>query len=321
MSKIRQIILASSLILFSTVLFFSKSQKNNLPTIAIANYGPHASLETTINSIKEELDNLGLSEGKNIHIEVSNVNFDPTLIGQMISKLKYLNPKVLVTLTTPVTQNAKNLVKDIPIVFTAITDPLEAKIIPDKNITGVSDLQNFDALMEFIKHTLPTAKSIGVLYSTSEANDAAMIRMLKESAKKYNMDLVDVAIDQSRDIPLRMQQFRGKVDAIYVGMSGPIQPSLPVIATTANSMGMPIINADSDAVKNHQVFASVGVNYQQIGKATGQIIHKILKGSKPEEIEIVYPKKEDHLNFISKKVADKLNISLPEKINNIQIVE
>ena len=320
-------LLLSVSLLILIILFklnYGKPETQNLPTIAIANYGPHSSLEDSIKGIKEELSSLGFIENKNIRYDISDVGFDSSLIPQMISKLNSNNPTVMVAMTTPVAQFAKHLVKNIPLIFNVITDPVEAGLLkkanePQDNMTCTSDMQNLDLLLEFAKKIIPQAKKVGLLYSTAESNDSALLKNLTSAAKKYDLELVAIAIDQPRDVPIRMQKFKSNVDFIYVGTSGPIQPTLPAIAIEANKMHIPIFNANEDAVKTNQVLASFGVNYIKIGHNTGRMIANLLKGDKIENP--IYPDPKDHQGFISKKQADYFGIKIPDNLANTAIIE
>lgn len=306
--------------------FFISQQQHSLPTIAIANWGPHASIQDTIDGIQDELKKLGLVENKDFKYDMVDVNFEPSLIMQMLAKLKSSNPVVLVAVGTPVAQAANGSVKDIPIVFTDITSPVEAGLLSDPNkasinISGASDKQDLEAFLQFAKLILPEAKTIGILYATGEANDTALIHMMNEAAKSKGMTVIAIPIEQAKDVPMRMQGFKGKVDFIYVGVSGPIQPSLPAIVSEANKMKIPVFNADADAVKQHQALGSYGVSYYQVGVNTADIIYQILQGKDIATIPPSYPTADDHRGYISKKVAEKLGIILPKNLNNITIVE
>lgn len=294
-----------------------KKQSSKLPIIAIANWGPHVSLLETIYGIKEELND--------VHFEVADANFESSLIMQVLYKLKAYKPKVIVTLATPVAQVAKNVIKDIPVVFADVTDPIEAGLLTDRykssaNLTGVSDQQNLKAFLAFAKTLLPNAKNVGILYSTSETNDAALVKMMKEAVKAYDMHVVAVAVDHARDIPLRMEALHNKVDFIYVGTSGAIQPSLPAIVSTADHMQIPVFNAHSDAVLHQMAVGSFGVSHRKIGHQVANIIKSILNGESIKKIKPVYPLESDHQGFVSKKRAMQYGIDIPQN-SNITIVE
>lgn len=304
----------------------SRSDDNTIPLIAIANYGPHSSLEESIRGIKEGLAKQGLEEGKNIRFEIVDVSFDTSLIMQMLVKLKAMNPKIIVAQSTPVAQAAKNMIKNIPIVFVDITDPVEAGLIKqdhqaESNITGASDRQDLSAMLRFTRKLLPKLQNIGMLYATSEANDAALLKMMEAATVLDKMNLVAIPIDQARDIAVRMRAFKGKVDMIYVGSSGTIQPSLPTIVALAEEMNIPVLNVNSEEVKENKVLASFGVSYFQVGISASKIISRILKGEKPSDIKPLYPILSDHETFISRKRAEKIGVVIVKNIPNLHVVE
>jgi putative ABC transport system substrate-binding protein len=302
-----------AVIIFVSVLFMAFNRDiSNIPIIGVANFGPHSSLQDSIQGLQSEMKKMGYDQ--KIRFEVLNTNFDPSLIGQMLAKLKSTQPKAIIALTTPVAQMAQNTIKDIPIIFSCITDPLEAGI----SGPGMSDKPDLNILLRFAKKILPQAKTVGILYAIGDANDAALLKMMTAAAKQTGMNVFPVSIEQSRDIPMRMAAFKDKVDFIYVGVGASIQPALPAIIAHANKMKIPVFNADSDAVKKHQVLASFGVNYTQIGASTARILDQILKGEK--NILAQDPLEADHQGFISSLQAKKFNIEIPKGLPNLTIV-
>jgi putative ABC transport system substrate-binding protein len=295
--------------------FFNKNA--DLPLVAVANYGPHASLDASLRGLKAELANQGFIEGKTVRYEIADVGFDPTLIPQMIAKLAASKPRVMAVKTTPVAQFAKGKIRDIPLVFCDITDPVVAGLLKDRehscgNLTGSSDQGDLETFLNFVKTILPGAKTVGLLYSTSESNDAALVKMMEEAAAKVELSVVAVPTDQSRDIPMRMQEFRGKVDFIYVGTSGPIQPALPTVTAEAQKMGIPVFNVEDQAVRDGLALASFGVNYESVGRNAGKLVAKLLRGASIRDLPPIFPKTEDHRCFVNKKLAEKFGIKIPE---------
>ncbi len=313
--------LSSLFTTFIFVLIFSFFPAQAITKIAIANYGPHASLEETIQGIQQGLASLGYRENKNIQYEILHINFDRSLLPQMLAKIKASKPDLVVSLSTPVSQAAKHYFKDIPLVFVDVTDPVSAGLINQANLTGVSEKQDIAGVVDFAKHILPSVHKIGLLYSTGDDNDKALLTLFKKVALLKNVELVALPIDQSRDIPVRMQAFKAKkIDFIYVGASGPIQPSLPAIVATANRLSVPVFNAHCDAVKHHQAFACYAVSYLALGQRAAIMIDKIIKGQSPKALAIYYPTVQDHEAYVSAKMAQKLQITLPKNGANLQIV-
>lgn len=294
---------------------FITNTKQSLPLIAIANYGPHSSLEESIVGIKKELSSQGYIEHKNIEYLVIDVGFDTALIPQMISSLKSKKPTIIVAQTTPIAQFAKHAVKDIPLIFTAITDPITAGL---QGISGSSDKQDLRAMLQFSKLLMPAAKRVGLLYSTAEANDLVLVKMMKEAIAAEKMQLVCVPIEHARDVPLRMQLFNNKVDIIYVGMSGMIQPSLPAITASAKKMGIAVLNADSAAVKQGPVLASFGVDYHAVGMNAGKLIAQTLLDGEIDKT--IYPALLEHKGFVNEVKAKELGLKIPTGLANVTVV-
>src|SRR3990167_7604457 len=230
------------------ICLFNQTQKDgNLPLVAIANYGPHSSLTASIQGIKDELQRHGYIENKTVRYKIVDVGFDPTLIPQMIMTLKRIQPQVMVVTTTPVAQYAKGSVKYIPLVYNVITDPVAAGLIhhpnqSHENMTGSSDQQDLGLLLDFAKRLIPDATRVGILYSSGEAYDMALVRMMRKAAHHVHLNVVAVPVGEARDVPLSMQQFNDAVDFIYVGGSGSIQPTLPAIVSESNKMKIPVFN-------------------------------------------------------------------------------
>ncbi|ETO11053.1 hypothetical protein RFI_26320 [Reticulomyxa filosa] len=161
--------------------------------IGIANYGPHASLEATISGFKKEMSALGYD--KQIEYLDLNVNFDQMQIPNMLSRIKASKPDLVIAISTPVAQAAKRVFKENPIIFAAIIDPVEAKLLENynnagKNITG------------------------SILFSTSEANDKALIEMFKEAGEKEGISTLAVGIDSSREISIKIKAFKNKGESL-----------------------------------------------------------------------------------------------------------
>lgn len=307
------------------LLFISKKKQNpDIKLIAIANYGPHTSLNQTIEGMKLGLKKLGYIEGKNINYEISDVNFDTSLIIQMLQKLRAQKPDVIITLSTPVSQTAKNIIKDVPLVFANVTDPIDAGLVNDhknQNITGISDKQDISLVLKFAKNLMPNVKSVGLLYSTGEANDISLLNAMKEVTKQHNIELVAIPIEQARDVTSRMVMFRNSVDFIYTGPSGVVQTSLPAIVSSAESMNIAVINFNAEEVIENNVLASYGVSYNKLGINMANMVDKILQGEKPKDLNFVYPNLNDYEAYINKNRAQKINFIIPKNLTDTNIVE
>ena len=315
----KRLVLMLCLSVILAISYVLQDKKSKLPLIAIANYGPHLSLSESIEGFKEELAGEGFVENKTVRYEMRDAGFDPVVIPQMISSLKASQPKLMLVMTTPVAQVAKGKVHDIPLIFNVITDPVAAGLIhspfqADNNMSGSSDKQDLHAFIQFAKSILPEIKRIGLLYATSEANDQALLQMMKRETERSGIQLLAIPVEQARDVSLRVQQFKNRVDLIYVGTSGPIQPSLPAIAASARKMNIPVFNVESSAVKQGLALASYGVNYRAVGRNAGKLAVEVLRGKNIREPTPIYPDVGDHKGLVNAKRARELGLIIPSDI-------
>jgi putative ABC transport system substrate-binding protein len=291
--------------------------------IGIANFGEHPQLNASIAGFKKALAENGFVEGTDVVYSESHTNFDASLVPQMIAKLQAEQPKLIYTVTTPVSQIAQKALagSGIPIVFTAVTDPVAAKLVPSwteggDGITGSSDLQDMSAVLKFTHELLPNAKRLGVPYNPGEANDVALLDNIKELAPAAGFEVVPVGVDNVNDIQQRIASLAGKADVIYTPASNLLQPAIAAVSAAARQAGIPIVNSDDGAVRNGVVPASFAVNYEQVGENAGKIAAQILKGADPKTLAPSKPAYEDHSPLISKKVAKDFGIEIPASFDN-----
>lgn len=287
--------------------------------IGIANFGEHPQLSNTIQGFKDVLTAGGYIEGKDVSYSESHTNFDISLVPQMIAKLQAEHPQIIFTVTTPVSQVAKKALLDsgITIIFSAVTDPVEAKLVPswdagDKGITGATDLQDVGAIMSFAKKLIPTATRFGYAYNPGEANDVALLGKFEAAGAKQGLTVIPVGIDNVNDIQQRITAFSGKVDVIYTPSSNLLQPAIAAVASAARQIAIPIINSDDGAVSSGIVPASFAVNYRQVGENAGKIALQVLKGTPAEAIPPSRPTYEDHKPLVSKKTLEAFGAKIPD---------
>lgn len=291
--------------------------------IGVANFGDHPQLNAAIAGFKAALTDAGYVEGKDIDYSVQHVNFDATLVPQMLAKLRSEKPDLILAVTTPVSQMAKNAFADtdIPIVFTAVTDPVAAGLVPSwdkggKNISGSSDLQDVPATMQFIKKLLPDAKTVGLPYNPGEANDVALRDIFKKAAEDAGLKFAEVGVDSANDIQQRVRSLAGKADVIYGPASNLIQPAIAAVAATAREAQVPVVNSDDGPVKEGLIPASFSVGYFQVGRNAGKIAARVLKGEDISTIAPTKPSYEDHKIVISKSAMAAYGAKIPTEFAN-----
>ena len=291
-------------------------------TIAIANFGEHPALRAAIDGFKGELKRQGLAEGSGVVYDDQHINFDRTLIPQLLTNAASKKPALILTVTTPVAQSSIRVVTDksIPIVFMSVVDPVVAQIVPSWQAgsathAGATLYPDFNASLAFVKQLMPAAKRIGVPFNPAEDNDRTNIAEMRTAAAKAGLDIVEVGIDGPNDIAQRLQSLSGRVDALFIIQSNLLQTSLPVIAATAQRIGVPAINTLDTPVKNGSFLAAYAVSYEQMGAAAGRIAMKIMQGEKPASFASWRPGPSDYTPIVSRKQAAQWKITVPESLS------
>ena len=291
--------------------------------VAIASFGEHPALQEVIDGMKASMSTRGFKEGQDVAYTFSHVNWERNLIPQMLGKVAADRPAVIVTITTPVTQTAVRAIGEsgIPIVFSAVQDPVVAGVIPNwttpsKIMTGASNLVDMDGTLGFIKTLLPGAKRLGLPFNPGDDADNALRARLMEFAPKHGIELVPVAVDNTNDLPQRMQAFAGKVDAIYVIPSNLFQPVTSQIAALTGRMKIPTFNGLPAPILKGEMLGSYSVDWKRIGENTAAIVERVLGGTKVSDIAPSVPTPKDHTIVISRSQLEKLGLSLPAALTN-----
>ena len=287
-------------------------------TISIANFGDHPQLNAVAEGFKEEILASGLVEGTDVVFTLDHVNFDTTLLPQMIAKIESGKPALVLAITTPVSQNVLNQMggAGIPLLFSAVTDPVAAGLVPSwdagaPNMSGATDALDLDAALAFARKLYPDAKTFGVPYNPAEANDVATVDLFKTHAAKHGFEIVAIGIDNSNDIQPRIAALAGQADVLYGPGSNLIQPAIAAVAAAANEAGIPLINTDPTLVEQGVIPAAFGVSYDKIGHLAGRVALRALNGEDMASIPPQNPAPEDHSVMISKKAMAALNLPIP----------
>ncbi len=289
--------------------------------VAVANFGEHPQLNALVEGFMAELTERVESTDRAIAFSVDHVNFDTTLLPQMLEKISAQNPDVVLTVTTPVSQIAKNLLADsgVPIVFSAVTDPVAAELVPswdmgDTMMSGASDALDIAATLQFARALLPDAKTFGVPYNPAEANDLATLAVFKENAGAHGFEIVEIGIDNVNEIQARITALSGRADVIYGPSSNLIQPAIAAVASAANEAGVPVINSDAGLVNDGVIAAGFTVSYDKIGRLAAQVALASIDGTAMSDIAPSRPSYDDHQPVISASAMAALGLSIPDSL-------
>lgn len=303
-------------VLAGAALLSSQSIMAKTAKVAVSQIVEHPALDATRQGLLDGLKAKGYEEGKNLEFDYKTAQGNPAIAVQIARQFVGENPDVLVGIATPTAQALVSATKTIPIVFTAVTDPVGAKLVkqleqPGKNVTGLSDLSPVEQHVELIKEILPNVKSIGVVYNPGEANAVSLMELLKLSAAKHGIKLVEATALKSADVQSATQAIAEKSDVIYAWSTTQLPVQSKVWLWRLTKPKPPVFGAATSYVERGAI-ASLGFDYYQIGVQTADYVAAILEGKEPGSLDVQVAKGSDLV--INKTAAEQLGITIPEAV-------
>ena len=298
----------------------SEAKKDSY-TIGIEQFAEHGSLDNCREGFLKGLEDEGIKEGKNLKVKYKNAAADMGTAGQISESFVSDKVDLICAIATPSAQSAYNVAmdKDIPVIYTAVTDPVSAELA-DKdgeavgNTTGTSDKLPIKEQLEMIRKMLPDAKKIGIMYTTSEANSVSAIKEYESLVKDYGFTLVKKGISTTADVSLAADDLLSKVDCITNLTDNTVVSSLPTILDKANAKKIPVFGSEIEQVKIG-CLAAEGIDYIALGKQTGKMAAKVLKGEAKASEQNFETITEPGF-YVNNKVAEDLGITVPEDLAN-----
>ncbi|MCA0758405.1 ABC transporter substrate-binding protein [Paenibacillus sp. N4] len=290
-------------------------------TISISQIVEHPSLDATREGFIAALKDAGIEEGKNLKIDFNNAQNDMTNIKTISQKIATSDSDLALGIATPSALSLAEDVTDIPVLFAAVTDPVDAGIVtqleaPGGNITGAADT-NPDAIkqtMDFIAKELTDVKKVGLVINEGETNAVVMAKYAEEALKAHNIELVKAPIANTSEVQQAAESLVGRVDAIYITLDNNVVTGADAIIEVANANDIPFFSADRDTVEKG-AFATVGFKYYDHGYEVGQMAVEILKnGKKPGEMDITVPQKLDFI--LNLKAAAEQGITVTDAMKS-----
>lgn len=303
-------------VLAGAALLSSHTVLANVAKVAVSQIVEHPALDAARQGLLDGLKVKGYEEGKNLEFDFKTAQGNPAIAVQIARQFVGENPDVLVGIATPTAQALVAATKSIPVVFTAVTDPVGAKLVkkmeqPGKNVTGLSDLSPVEQHVELIKELMPNVKSIGVVYNPGEANAVSLMELLKVAAKKNGVQLVEATALKSADVQSATQAIAAKSDIIYALIDNTVASAIEGMIVAANQAKTPVFGAATSYVERGAV-ASLGFDYYQIGVQTADYVAAILEGADPGTLDVKVAKGSDLV--INKTAADKLGMTIPQSV-------
>ncbi len=290
------------------------STKGALPIIGIAQYGEHASLDNCREGFLQGLEQAGLVEGTDYQLDYQNAGFDDSIDTQIAQSFSAENAALMVGIATPSAIACYSAAedKDIPVVFTAVTDP-EAANLTAGNITGTSDKLPVEAQMDLIRQLQPEAKTIGIIYTTSEPNSVSAIEEYKEKSADYGFTIDAIGVTAQSEVTQAADSLiADKVDCISNLTDNNVVGVLSSILEKTNEAGIPVYGSEVEQVKLGCV-ASAGIDYVQLGIQTGLMAAQIFRGEKTCD-DIAYETISEYGIYVNSDALSAMNITLPSAI-------
>lgn len=255
-------------------------------TIGISQLAEHPALDDARDGFIEELENLKA----NVDIEVQNAQGEIPNSVTIAEKFVSDDVDLIFAIATPAAQSAKQMTNDIPIIFSAVTDPVESELIDDMdspggNVTGTSDMaHNMDNQLQLFKEIDPNIKNIGIIFNTSEENSRLQVDAAKEIAKDLGLEIIDVGVDNISNIPQAVDSIVSRVDGIYTITDNMVASSINIVANKAIEHNLITVGAEASHVDGG-ILISDGISYFELGKQSARMAHKILvEGESPSNI-------------------------------------
>lgn len=288
-----------------------KDTKQEVITIGINQFADHGSLHNCREGFIEGLAQAGYKEGVNVEFDYSNANADPGIANQIAQSHVSNKVDLICAIATPSAQASYNAAepKGIPVIYTAVSDPVAAGLAGEgMAITGTSDALPLEEQVAMIRQLMPNAKTIGVLYCTSEANSISQIALLEEIVPRYNFTLVTKGVSAPADIPMATDAILNEVDCLTNLTDNTIVNSLAVVLDKANAKGIPVFGSEVEQVKLGCA-AAANIDYYKLGIMTGKMAAKVLDG---EDITAIpFEVISDNELVVNSEVLAKYNMVVP----------
>jgi len=289
-------------------------------TVAIMTINDTPQLLEVKDGIIKGLAERGYVDGKNIKIDFKSAESNLGLAQQIARQFVGENADVIVPITTPATQAVVSATKDIPIVFTTVTDPLRAKVIgsikhPGGNVTGVSDLVPTEPQIDLVKEIVPKLQTLGLIYDPSLDNSRSTVDSVEELANAKGIKIVEASAMGVNDVPTAGQSLVGKVDAIFVPNDSTVYSAFEALVKVAQDTKTPLFTAERRSVERGAV-ATIGYDFGDMGKITAGLVDRVLKGEKPGDIDAVYLKDDPKALslYVNKASAEKMGVTVPQSV-------
>lgn len=284
--------------------------------LGLTQFVEHPALDSVHKGIVDGLAEDGYKDKDNLEIDFQNANGDMNNTVTIAQKFASDQKDAVVAITTPSSQAVAKAITNVPVIFSTVTDPVSAQLVksldkPEGNITGTSDKVPMEKQLEVIQQLMPSIKKLGVLYTTSEVNSGVQVEELEKAAKAKGIELIKSGISSQNEVQLGTQTLVDQADAILIPIDNTVVAAFDGVLMVAEKAKKPVFASDTDTVKRGAI-ATYGIDYYEMGKQTGHMVAKILKGQKVADTPVEISK-ETNL-FLNETAAGRFGITISDQL-------
>lgn len=305
----KNIIIAAAMVMLMAVSGICSDK----PVISVNQIVEHPSLDAMRNGFMDILKEAGIDAEYNVHIAQGNQATNIQIASQIMGE----KPDLILAITTPSSQVIARKIKNIPVVFSGVTDPVAAGLVssleaPGANVTGMTDMSPVDEHLALIREFVPGLKTLGVLYNSGEPNSVVLLEAMKAEAEQAGIAVEEATAINSGAVYQAAKSLVGRCDAVYVPVDNTVVSALESAVKVCSQNRLPLFTADTDSVDRGSI-AALAVDYYRMGRQTGEMALRILKdGAKPAEMPVESLKNlRLHVNM---KSAAAMGVTVPETV-------
>lgn len=291
----------------------NKASETQPLRIGITKIVAHPALDALENGVMEVI----LESYPDTVFDNQNANGEVSTAATIAQKFKTDKVDLAIGIATPTAVSLANVITDVPVVFCAVTDPVDAGLVPSltqsaNNITGVSDMTPVKDQIKLLA-SLTEIKALGHVYSSGEANAVRLAELTEEACKELGIEFVPTTISSSAEVKQAAQAIGSRVDAFYVSTDNTVVSALSSLTDVASKNNIPVLTADPSSAEENGIFLAWGFDYYKMGLATGRLVVEILQGADPASIPTRFMTSLDDIQlFVNLQIAEELGIEVPE---------